>query len=74
MSGAADVFNTGNQENRSTPISSHFTDNPNLKMVQHMANASTQDNRVDRNNPLAHFPDANNLKMVQIGNNFYIFV
>lgn len=70
MSSAGDVFNSANQENRSTPtITSHFADPTNLKMVQqHMSNAATQDNRVERSAQLTHFPDSGNLKMVQLGN------
>lgn len=70
MSSASDVFNAANQENRSTPtITSHFADSANLKMVQHhMNSAANQDNRVERNTPLAHFSDAGNLKMVQLSN------
>ncbi len=50
-------------------VTSHFADPANLKMVQqHMNNAANQDNRVERNTPLAHFSDGSNLKMVQLGN------
>lgn len=70
MSSASDVFNSANQENRTTPtIAPHFADPTNLKLVQqHMSNAANQDNRVERNTPLSHFPDSSNLKMVQLGN------